>query len=52
MRTLPHGNHPDLVWVLGSLISLIAILQFGGGFIAGSTSTAQARHEHLESACP
>jgi putative tricarboxylic transport membrane protein len=51
VRTLLHGNHAALAWVLGSLIGLIAILQFGGGFIAGSTwlfaGTARAFGERL-----
>lgn len=51
VRTLPHGNHAALAWVLGGLVGLIAILQFGGGFIAGSTwlfvATARAFGERL-----
>jgi putative tricarboxylic transport membrane protein len=31
------GNHKSLAWVLGALFGLLAVLQFGGGFIAGST---------------
>ncbi len=30
-------NRGALAWVLGGLIGMIAILQFGGGFILGST---------------
>lgn len=30
-------NRGALAWVLGGLIGMIAILQFGGGFIIGST---------------
>jgi len=31
------GNHASLAWVLGALFGLLAVLQFGGGFIVGST---------------
>ena len=51
VQTLPHGSHAALAWVFGSLVGLIAILQFGGGFIAGSTwlfaGTARAFGERL-----
>jgi len=32
-----HGNLASVGWVLGGLFGLIALLQFGGGFIAAST---------------
>lgn len=35
-ETLP-TNHAALAWVLGGLVGMIAVLQFGGGFVIGST---------------
>lgn len=30
------GNHASLAWVMAALLGLIAVLQLGGGFVAGS----------------
>jgi len=30
------GNHASLAWVMAALVGLIAVLQLGGGFVAGS----------------
>lgn len=30
------GNHRSLAWVMGALVGLIIVLQFGGGFVLGS----------------
>ena len=30
------GNHRSLAWVMGALVGLIVVLQFGGGFVLAS----------------